>query len=169
MTNLLGQETVTDKGLPNIYSYGKEGDFNYVVMDLLGPSLEYLFQRNDCRFSLKTTLMLADQMVKRVEYVHSQGFLHRDIKPENFLLSGGKERKIYLVDFGLAKKYRKDGAHIKYQEGKSMIGTVRYASLNAHYGIEISRRDDLESLFYCLCYFYEGELPWQNQKAPTKK
>ncbi len=74
-----------------------------------------------------------------------------------------------MIDFGLAKKYTKDAKHILYSQGKNMLGTVRFASLNSHYGIQPTRRDDLESWFYCLIYFIRGELPWQNQKAPTRK
>jgi casein kinase 1 len=138
-------------------------------MELLGPSLENLSGQLGKRFSLKTTLMLADRMLRRIEYVHSKGFVHRDIKPDNFLMgTGSKSAKLYLIDFGLSKRYISNGKHIKYEEGKALTGTARYASLNTHLGIEPTRRDDLESLFFCLTYFVLGVLPWQNLKAENK-
>jgi len=106
-----------------------------------------------------------------VEYVHSRYILHRDIKPDNFVIGcGKKQHKVYIIDFGLAKKYiGKDGKHISYREGKSLTGTARYASINTHLGIEQSRRDDLESIGYVMLYFLRGSLPWQNMKANNKK
>ena len=147
-------------------------DYNVLVMDLLGPSLEDLFNFCSRKFTLKTTLMLADQMVARVEYVHNKSFIHRDIKPDNFLMGIGKDcNKVFVVDFGLAKKYRdsRSKAHIPYREDKNLTGTARYASVNAHLGIEQSRRDDMESLGYVFMYFLRGQLPWQGLKAATKK
>ncbi|KAL8167581.1 LOW QUALITY PROTEIN: hypothetical protein V2J09_009080 [Rumex salicifolius] len=159
-------------GIPHIKWFGVESEYNIMVIDLLGPSLEDLFNYCTCKFSLKTVLMLADQMINRVEYMHSRGFLHRDIKPDNFLMGlGRKANQVYVIDFGLAKKYRdlQTHKHIPYRENKNLTGTARYASVNTHLGIEQSRRDDLESLGYVLMYFLRGSLPWQGLKAGTKK
>jgi len=159
-------------GVPKVHWYGVEGDYNIMILDLLGPSLEDLFNFCGHKFGLKTVLMLADQMLARVEYVHSKNFLHRDIKPENFLMGlGKKEKQLHIIDFGLAKKYRdpKHNVHIPYKENKSLTGTARYASLNTHLGYEQSRRDDLETIGYVMIYFNRGSLPWQGMKANTKE
>ncbi|MEQ2199865.1 Casein kinase I isoform epsilon, partial [Xenoophorus captivus] len=151
-------------GIPSIKWCGAEGDYNVMVMELLGPSLEDLFNFCSRKFSLKTVLLLADQMVRRTDWV--------DVKPDNFLMGLGKKGNlVYIIDFGLAKKYRdaRTHQHIPYRENKNLTGTARYASINTHLGIEQSRRDDLESLGYVLMYFNLGSLPWQGLKAATKR
>jgi Serine/threonine protein kinase len=143
-----------------------------MVMELLGSSLEELFTSCDRKLSIKSTLILAEQMITRIEYVHSRNFLHRDIKPDNFLIgTNDKSNLVYVIDFGLAKKYReaKNNQHIPYREGKSLTGTARYASINAHEGRELSRRDDLESIGYVLLYFLRGSLPWQGINTRNKE
>ena len=159
-------------GIPRMRWFGLyNADYSVLVMDLFGPSLEDLFNFCGRKFTLKTVLLIADQMVERIAFIHSKLFLHRDIKPDNFLMGIGRDiNKIFVIDFGLAKKYMDSrGLHIPYREDKSLTGTARYASINVHLGIEQSRRDDLESLAYVLLYFLRGSLPWQGIKALTKK
>ncbi|CAM8963188.1 unnamed protein product [Rhodiola kirilowii] len=159
-------------GIPHLKWFGVEAEYNVMVIDLLGPSLEDLFNYCNRKFTMKTVLMLADQLINRVEYMHSKSFLHRDIKPDNFLMGlGRKANQVYIIDYGLAKKFRdlQTHKHIPYRENKNLTGTARYASVNTHLGIEQSRRDDLESLGYVLLYFLRGSFPWQGLRAGTKK
>lgn len=107
---------------------------------------------------------MSDQMISRIEQLHTKGLVHRDIKPENFLIgSTALSTQIYLIDFGLSISYNSslDGQHIVCSRGHNFIGTTRYASISAHRGIQQSRRDDLESIGYVILYFLKGSLPWQ--------
>ena len=118
--------------------------------------------------------MIIDQILQRIEYLHSKNLLHRDIKPDNFLIGRGKKSNvIYAIDFGLSKKYKdsRTGLHIPYRDGKDLTGTARYASINTHLGVEQSRRDDIESLGYMMIYLMKGHLPWQGMvnSNPKKK
>ena len=157
-------------GFPSLYDYGKEDNYNFIIVSLLGLNLEKLFKLCNYRFSLKTVLMIADQMISRIETLHSKNYVHRDIKPENFCIGkSSSSRNIFIIDFGLAKNYKDpNGKHIPFKENKGLVGTARYASINAHLGREQSRRDDLEAIGYTLIYFLTGKLPWQNLKVDEK-
>ena len=160
------------KGIPRIYKYRQGHNHNYLVMELLGKSLDKLFSDNDKYFTYKTIFQIGYQMIERIQYVHSKLYIHRDIKPGNFVIGrGDKSKIIYIIDFGLSKRYidPEKKCHIPYREGKGLTGTARYVSLFTHYGIEQSRRDDIESIAYNLIYFAKGKLPWQGVKTKNKK
>lgn len=160
-------------GIPAVKWFGIEGDYNVLVMDLLGKSIEELLHQCHGKLSLKTVLMLADQMLARIEYLHNRNLLHRDIKPDNFVIGGTPETEniLYVIDLGLSKKFRdpKTRQHIPFREGKALTGTARYASINTHIGIEQSRRDDLEGIAYVLIYLLKGTLPWMGIKMENRK
>ena len=156
------REFAGEPGFPKFMWYGKHDEFHIMVIELLGPSLEDLFAYCGRKLSLKTVLLLGDQLLQKIEVLHKKGYIHRDLKPENVLMGLEENAStLYLIDYGLAKKWKlPNGDHIPIREGKSLTGTARYASANTHLGIEQSRRDDLEGAGYVLLYLLKGELPW---------
>ena len=166
------RELYEGKGIPEVYKIVKGHRHNYMVMELLGKSLDRLFNENNRKFSIKTVSEIGYQMVERIEFIHKKEFLHRDIKPGNFLMGRGEKKQVlFLIDFGLAKRYidKRTKKHIPYKEGKGLTGTARYVSLFTHKGIEQGRRDDIEGIAYNLIYMALGKLPWQGVKCKNKK
>jgi len=136
-------------GVPRVLLFDEECDYYVLVFNYCGR-----------RFSLKTVLLVADQLLTRIEYIHSKSLVHRDVKPDNFLVGTGRQgNTVYAIDFGLAEDYRTVHSRGRHE------GTCRYASISFHNGEEQYRRDDLESLGYVLVYFLRGSLPWQGLKA----
>lgn len=155
---------------PKLIEYQQKPSFNFLVMQFLGANMEQLKRKQSGYLSIITVIMSAVQMIQDLENVHSIGYIHRDIKPENFVIGVDSfHQSIYLIDFGLSKKYLDEkGKHIPQLENKGLVGTARYTSINSHLGIEQSRRDDLESLGYVLVYFALGSLPWQNFQCDNR-
>lgn len=150
------------EGIAKLHNYIEIPGYNMLVMELLGPSLEDMFNKYNRIFSLGTVYSIALQLLDLIETLHELSFIHRDIKPNNFSLGYHNYKQIFMLDFGLSKKYySKDKGHMAMNTGKHLVGTVRYVSKNMHMGIEPSRRDDLESIGYMLIYFAKGKLPWQ--------
>ena len=156
--------------IPNVRSYGTSGNYNILIMQLMGKSLEDLINIRKT-FPLKTVCLIGYQMIKVLEYIHNKHIVHRDLKPDNFVMGLNELAKyVYLLDFGLAKKYRSSTTlkHYPLINKKKLTGTARYASINALRGYEQSRRDDLESAGYVLMYFLRGSLPWQGIPGKNK-
>jgi serine/threonine protein kinase len=152
------------KGIPKLRGFGKENEYNYIVTDLLGDSIELIKQKCGGTLNLRSVLSIGIQLLTIFEQLHNKGIIHRDIKPENILLGLSQRRRkdVYLIDFGLAKYYIDNNRdHIQMNSNKKLTGTLKYVSLNVQNGIEPSRRDDLESIGYILIYCLKGCLPWE--------
>ena len=167
-TKLLKNESIvyqylgSKQGLPTVKWFGKDATNYYMVINLLGKSLEQL--KNDkINFTLKLTLQIGLQILFLLKMIHDKGLIHRDVKPENFLLGlNGLSKQIYIIDFGLCKSYMNNDKHISFGRIHSLIGSCNYASVNSHKLYELSRRDDMESLGYMLLYFFSGDLDWRD-------
>jgi len=163
------------EGIPRCYAYEEKEGKAFLVMDMLGQSLQKLFESSGKSFTLETTLMLADQMIDRLQYLHEKDYVHRDLKPANFVVGypGTTNRStVYLLDFGLTKKWRnhltgqmRSNVQRYYDPG---VGTPMFNSRMANQGFEQARKDDLESLGYILLYFIKS-LPWMDQPIPTNE
>lgn len=163
---MLLNDRLPEGHVPTVIAYGRIDNYLYMVMDLLGDNVANLQSRCGGRFSLRTVILLALQLLDRVQMVHSAGIVHRDIKPDNFMLSLSG-RRVLLVDFGLFKQYVNPETmeHIPDEENHQLMGTPRYASVSCHLGHQLSRRDDLESLGYVLVFLLAGGLPWAIEEA----
>ena len=161
------------KRIPFIKSFGYSGEFNVLVMELMGKSLENIFENLPIKkMTVNCVGKLGLQMIEILEYIHNKHIIHRDIKPDNFVMGRGEKSKyLYLLDFGLAKKYRSSTTlkHYPMIKKKNLTGTARYASINALNGLTQSRRDDLEAVGYVLLYFLRGKLPWQGLHVKNKE
>lgn len=155
-------------GIPCVKWFGKDDKNYYMVINLLGKSLQQV-KNIVGTFSLKLVLQIGIIIVELLRTIHDKGLVHRDLKPENFLLGLKKTDKIYIIDFGFCKSYLIDNKHMPQKHTSNLIGSNTYASINAHDFIELSRRDDLESLGYMLIYFYLGSLEWQQENTNTNE
>ena len=165
-------EYLQGEGIPKVYCYGSNSADNLLVEELLGNSLEYIFNSYGKPFSLRTVCNLGIQMIKRIQYIHSKYYIHRALKPNHFLFGRGiNEKKLYIIDFSYAKKFYsvQKGKHIEFSTGRDLIGVPRYCGKNAHRGYEQGRRDDIESIGYLLMHFLLGTLPWIGLKLKKEE
>jgi len=157
------QTLVQEPGFPKVIDHLIEANNEILVMSLLGDNLAHLHRQCGSKFSLKTILLLALQILKRIEALHSHGMLHRDLKPENLVIGASKsdETMIYLIDFGLSTPYLDaQNKHVAFNKKGKVSGTLYYLSVFGHLGIQASRRDDLISFGYLLIHLFKGGLPW---------
>ena len=157
--------------IPYIVSNGYSGEYNLLVMQLMDKSLEDILHIRKT-FSIKTTAMIVFQLIGVLHFIHDKNIIHRDVKPDNCVMGSAElNENLYLIDFGLAKKYRSSRTLKQYPQTrkKRLTGTARYASIHALEGYEQSRRDDMESVGYIMAYLLRGGLPWQGLKLKSKE
>jgi len=157
------QKNNSNIGIPQFKWFGKDELNYYMVITLFGDSLQTI--KNEKQFfSLPFTLQIGIHILNILRNIHDCGLIHRDIKPDNFLLGlNDKRNQIHIIDFGFCKPFVKEDQHIQMKKTNNLIGSLTYASINAHNYDEQSRRDDLESLGYMLLYFYLGDLEWKHE------
>jgi serine/threonine protein kinase len=157
-------------GVPQRRWSGDEQDFRIMVMDLVGPSLERLFQHLERSMALENIVGWGLQVLKCVEHIHARGFVHRDVRPDVFMVGRLDLETVYVAGLALARRYRqrRSGEHVSCDVQKTSMWNVHFASANSHLGMPQSRRDDLESVGYMLIYFFRGLLPWMNLPTSSK-
>ena len=150
-------------GIPEFISYGCYRDYNILIEELLDKSLDYIYIKTGANCDLNDACLIAIQLLDRLQWIHSKDLIYRDVKPQNFLIGKKDPNVIYVIDFGLCKKYRssKKRKHIIPKLTGKFSGTMKYASPNALRGKEQSRRDDLLSLGYMIIYLKKKNLPWK--------
>ena len=152
------------KGIPKLYWFNEK----IIVLSLLGKDLSS-YLKIFKKFSHKTITMLTLQIINILENIHNLGIIHRDLKPENILVGRGEDcKQIFVIDYGISK-ITENLNELVFKQNKSFVGTARYASVAAHKGYELSRKDDLESLFYVMVFCAKGFLPWQKIKASDEE
>jgi casein kinase I family protein HRR25 len=154
-------------GIPSVKWFGKDYNNYYMVIDLLGSSLQELKNKLQI-FSLVLVLKIGIKIISLLKTIHEKGLVHRDIKPDNFLFGQNKLSNLYLIDFGFCKSYLDNNIHIPIKTMHSIIGSLNYASIMSHNRFDLSRRDDLESLGYMLLYFISDKLPWNDETDETE-
>ena len=158
-------------GIPSVISFGVSGKFSILVENLLGESIRNIWIDKDKKFNLNDTCIFAIQAISILEHVHSNNYLHRDIQPSNFLVGKPDNYRLYLIDFGNAKKYKssRTGKHVKILKNRGISGSLVFLSLNSMKGIEQTRRDELISLGLVIINLYIGSLPWTKTKYKNLK
>lgn len=160
-------------GILKFHYSGTYSTSSALVLEKVGQSVsdsmrEYLHRHHRC-FSVKRAMKIGIQVVKLLQKVHAAGYLHGDVKPNNILFGAEQSSKVYLIDFGASKKYIDDaGNHITDASPRASFIFTEYAALSLLFGAVPSRRDDLESLGYCLVFLCNGHLPW-SRGATGKK
>ena len=159
--------------VPKIKSFGYSGNYMILVMELLGKSLDKIFNELPTKkMSIRCICNIAYQLICILEEIHNNNIIHRDIKPANIAIGlEDKKKYLYLLDFGLSKKYRSSTTkkHNPFTQNNKLIGNARYSSINALEGGTQSRRDDLESLGYLIIFLLVGKLPWQGKVSHSKE
>ena len=177
-SNVLEEESlilsyINNPRIPKVKLFGYSGNFMVLIMELLGPSLDVILNSlPNKKMSIRCVCNIGYQMISIFESIHNKDIIHRDIKPSNINIGlDNKSKFLYLIDFGLSKKFRSSTTHKHYEfeQGKSLIGNARFSSINALQGVSQSRRDDLESLGYVLIFLILGKLPWQGLSSQNKE
>ncbi|VDK35988.1 unnamed protein product [Gongylonema pulchrum] len=150
------------EGFPRLIAAGRTTLYKYIVMELVGPDLQRLRRATPTKkFSLSSSLRIASQTLDRIEALHDCGWLCRDVKANNFCIGKENTGMIYMLDFGFARRFvRENGTLLERRKAAGLMGTIYYASLNAHDFSEQCRKDDLESWFYMIIEMIVGSLPW---------